>query len=181
MTKQNILDGTSWSLTPPLHRDLLAAKESIYDKCNFKCSPPLAGEESVEYGAFHFDINNQSIQFRVAKITPTKTGQFVTLWKRFEEGPIQPFEVSDPIDLFVISVRKGNRLGQFIFPKSVLCAQGVVSFDGTEGKRAIRVYPPWDKTTSLQAQKTQKWQLDFFLEIPDDKPVDKVRAKILYS
>ncbi|MEB9620245.1 MepB family protein [Bacillus thuringiensis] len=26
----------------------------------------------------------------------------------------------------------------------------------------MRVYPPWDKSTSRQAQKTQIWQLEFF-------------------
>ncbi|MFQ6421766.1 MULTISPECIES: MepB family protein [unclassified Bacillus (in: firmicutes)] len=49
------------------------------------------------------------------------------------------------------------------------------------GKRAIRVYPPWDKTTSRQAQKTQAWQLEYFLEIPVNRPIDCVRAQMLYS
>ena len=30
----------------------------------------------------------------------------------------------------------------------------------------MRVYPPWDVTVSRQAQKTQKWQMAYFLEIP---------------
>jgi hypothetical protein len=35
--------------------------------------------ESAEYGAYTFELNDLSVRFRVAKITPTKIGQFVTL------------------------------------------------------------------------------------------------------
>ncbi|MGQ7945208.1 MepB family protein [Flavobacterium sp. WC2509] len=132
-----------------------------------KINQPTIELESTEYGACRFLINNSTILFRTAKITPTKTGQFVTLWKRMNQGTIQPFDSIDPIDLFIISVRKDNHFGLFIFPKSVLITKEIVS-DKKEGKRAIRVYPPWDITTSKQAQKTQKWQLDYFLEIPQN-------------
>jgi hypothetical protein len=137
--------------------------------------------ESAEYSACVFELNNLSIRFRTAKITPTKNGQFVTLWKRSESGPIAPFEISDSIDLFVISTRLDNRFGQFIFPKAVLCKHGIVSTDKKEGKRAMRVYPPWDQTTSKQAEKTQKWQLEYFLEIPENKSLDIDRFKKLYQ
>jgi hypothetical protein len=121
------------------------------------------------------------VRFRVAKITPTKIGQFVTLWKRSGNSPIQPYDLSDPLDFFVVSTRKGNCFGSFVFPKSVLHVQGVISKHGKGGKRAIRVYPPWDKTTSKQAEKTQAWQLKYFLEIPQNKPVDCVRSQTLYN
>jgi hypothetical protein len=164
-----------------IHQDLLASKELIYDKYNYKCSNPIKEAESSEYGAYTFEIDTLSVTFRVAKITPTKIGQFVTLWKRIDKGPIQPFDFSDPIDLFIISTRKDNRFGQFIFPKSVLCEQCIVSTNTKEGKRAIRVYPPWDETLSKQAQKTQKWQLNYFLEISNDKPIDFELLKKLYK
>ena len=48
--------------------------------------------------------------FVVAKITPTKIGQFVTLWKRSGKLPIQPFDLS--IDFVVVSVRKGDLFGR---------------------------------------------------------------------
>jgi hypothetical protein len=42
--------------------------------------------ESLEYAACSFKLNSMSVKFRVAKITPTKIGQFVTLWKRVSKG-----------------------------------------------------------------------------------------------
>jgi hypothetical protein len=126
-------------------------------------------------------VTSLSIRFRVAKITPTKVGQFVTLWQRIGDGSTQPYGVSDPVDLFVISTRKGNNFGQFVFPKHVLLHQNIVSNKGEGGKRAIRVYPPWDKPTSHQAQKTQKWQSEYFLETPINEPINGVRARMLYG
>lgn len=169
----------SWVSSNLIPSDLLSIKEILFDTCGFECSFPLMEAESAEYSAYTFELNGLNIKFRAAKITPTKIGQFVTLWKRIENGPIQPFDASDPIDLFVVSTQKDNYFGQFIFPKSVLIAKGIVS-DSKEGKRAIRVYPPWDITTNKQAQKTQKWQLDYFLETPQDKTIDLNRAKFLY-
>ena len=158
--------------TKIIPQDLIIAKELVYDRCDFKYTDPSPEAESKEYSANSFSINGKSVKFRVAKTTPTKTGQFVTLWKRIVNGPITPFHIEDNIDFFIVSCRKENRLGQFIFPKKVLHAKGVLSDNLKEGKRAIRVYPPWDTTTSKQAQKTQQWQLDYFLEITNEKPID---------
>lgn len=168
-----------WTASEGLPEDLILIKEIIFDNCHFEITQPVPEAESSEYGACRFILNNSNILFRTAKITPTKTGQFVTLWKRINQGPIQPFDSTDPIDLFIISVRKHNYFGLFIFPKSVLMAKEIVS-DKKEGKRAIRVYPPWDETTSKQAQKTQKWQLDYFLKISDVQSIDINRAKLLF-
>ncbi|WP_309609370.1 MepB family protein [Flavobacterium sp.] len=160
---------------------LKEVKELIFDICDFELSNIQIEKESLEYCAHQFEINNQKVVFRLAKITPTKIGQFVTLWKRkTDKSPIEPFEISDPIDLFAINVKTESRFGQFIFPKAVLIQKGIVT-DKKEGKRAIRVYPFWDLTENKQAQKTQKWQLDYFLEIPFDGNLDVNRAKLLYS
>ncbi len=160
---------------------ILTIKKLIYDKCDFQISNFLIEEESQEYHACQFNLNDKKIIFRKAKITPTKTGQFVTFWKRNKNGPIQPFEMTDKVDFFVINVHKNDSIGQFVFPKSVLCKKGVISTDVKEGKRAFRVYPPWDITTSKQAINTQKWQLNYFLELNASKPIDLNRAKKLYS
>ncbi|MNK89271.1 MepB protein [compost metagenome] len=174
MAKQNF-----WAQIANIPNDLLVAKELLYDKAGYNCSPPILEPESADYGACSFELNNLSVKFRTAKITPTKVGQFVTFWKREGKGPIQPYDSSDNFDLLIVSVRRGKNLGQFFFPKEVLIKQGILSTKSKEGKRALRVYPPWDKTTSAQAQKTQKWQSEFFLEITENKQVDKALAKIL--
>lgn len=148
-----------------LHPDLLTAQNLAYEPCGFTPEHIVLEAESQEYGACRFTMNNKQILFRVTKITPTKVGQFVTFWKRIGNGPIMPFDESDPIDLFVISVRAADPFGQFVFPKHLLIEQGFVSVDGKGGKRAMRVYPPWDLPNSRQAQRTQSWQLKYFFEI----------------
>ena len=162
-----------------LPKEFLYLKKLLSEIDNIEISQTTVELESSEYGACRFVLNNSNILFRTAKITPTKTGQFVTLWKRINQGPIQPFDNTDRIDLFIVSVRKDNHFGIFIFPKEVLISKEIVS-DKKEGKRAIRVYPPWDSTTSKQAQKTQKWQLDYFLEIPQNSTdLDQVKLQSL--
>jgi len=165
----------NWNTIKSLPKDLILAKELIYDSCHFKCTEPHPEKESQEYEAFDFNIGESQIKFRSAKITPTKTGQFVTLWKRNKNGIIEPFDFSDSIDFVIISVRKNDLLGQFIFPKSILLKKGIFSTSVKEGKRATRVYPPWDKTTSKQAQKTQEWQLHYFYKINVETDLTKFK------
>jgi hypothetical protein len=169
-----------WITTHTIHQELINVKYRIYDLSSFECTQPKRELESAEYAAYTFKVNSLSIQFRVAKITPKKAGQFVTLWKRIGNSPIQPYDFSDSIDFFVINARKDNRCGQFVFPKSILSQHDVVSMNGNAGKRAIRVYPPWDINLNRQAKKTQEWQVEYFLEIPNNGEIDIARAKKLY-
>lgn len=163
------------------HQAFDEVQQRVYDPLGFQCSQRSMEPESSEYGACSFELNHLPVQFRVAKITPTKTGQFVTLWKRSEKGPIQPYDRADSVEFFIINTRKEDHFGQFILPKDVLCQQHVCSIHHVGGKRAIRVYPPWDKTTNRQAQKTQAWQLKYFLDIPKHAEIDIARATLLYQ
>jgi hypothetical protein len=151
--------------------DLVFCKESIFDKADLQIASLQKENESEEYSAFRFQLNNRNICYREAKITPTKTGQFVTLWKRNQSGIIEPFDYSDNIDFVIVIVRKDQNWGQFIFPKKTLLEKGIFSTQNKEGIRATRVYPPWDETTSKQAQKTQKWQLDYFFNFSDQSEI----------
>lgn len=66
-------------------------------------------EESSEYGACRLGLNGHCVVFRVAKTTPTKTGQFVTLWKRSTlGGKIAPLDSGDGIDFVIISVANAS-------------------------------------------------------------------------
>ncbi|GAA1240072.1 hypothetical protein GCM10009578_095790 [Streptomyces rhizosphaericus] len=114
----------------------------MYDPSGFTCSPPVPEPESAEYAACGFTLDGRSVRFRVAKTTPPKVEQFVTVWQRSENGPIRPFDADDGVDLFIVSSRDDRGFGQFVFPCAVLCERGVVSRDGRGGKRGFRVYPP---------------------------------------
>lgn len=173
-------DPGAWPRGAGIPSDLLAAKGLAYDPSGFTCSRPVPEAESAEYGACEFTLDGFSVKFRVAKTTPTKVGQFVTVWKRSASGPIQPFDAEDPVDLFVISTRDGRRFGQFVFPRDVLCKRGIVSENGSSGKRAFRVYPPWVTTSNRQARNSQIWQLNHFLQLPEDEPIDSARARALF-
>lgn len=168
-------------LEASIPNDLLIARNLIYEPCGFIIEQIQAEPESAEYNAYSFTINSRVIKFRSAKITPTKVGQFVTIWKRTESGPIAPFDMTDNFDLVVISCRKEENLGQFVFPKSVLADKRIISSKGKEGKRGFRVYPPWDEALNTQAKKSKAWQLKYFLKIPSSPLQDLDLAKGLYS
>lgn len=154
-------------------------QQQIYTPCHFVCSDVQTLPESKEYGACQFMMNNKRIQFRVAKITPTKIGQFVVFWKRDAAGITVPYDMADSVDFFVVSVSAGSHVGQFVFPKLALVEQGYVSKNGVGGKRAMRVYPAWDKVDNKQATKTQQWQLKYFVEM-DLKNLDTSKIQKLF-
>lgn len=152
-----------------IHPDLVLAQNLPYKKAGFIFEKLKIEDESSDYGAADFSINNRSIKFRVGKITPTKVGQFVTFWKRIDKGPIIPYDVSDSFDFLIVSTRFQNHLGQFVFPKALLCQKGIISLSQNKGKRAMRIYPPWSKADNSQAKKTQTWQLNYFVKISNEE------------
>lgn len=161
--------------------DLKNIKELVYDQCDFRLTNPQINMESKEYGACKFLLNKKAIEHRVSKITPTKNGQFVAIWKRNKDDKTEPYDILDPIDFIVITAKKNNNLGQFIFPKGILADKGIITANGKRGKCGIRVYPPWDITESNQAQKTQIWQTKYFLTIKNDHSTDLNLARTLFG
>lgn len=160
-------------------KDLQDAQIRIYVPCGLSLQHFIPEAESQEYSACSFTLNGHRIQFRSSKITPTKIGQFVTFWKRFGSGPIMPVDAADTFDFLIVNVRTINQFGQFIFPKEVLLTQGYISKNGIGGKRAMRVYPSWDKPDSKQAIKTQTWQLQYFIVADTTQPLESQKLQNL--
>lgn len=147
--------------------DFFESKKLIFDACQLTCSKPEPEKESADYGACTFRLNNFNVIFRVAKTTPTKSGLFVTIWKRENKKSIEPFDEIDSFDFFIIVARQKNCFGIFVFPKALLVKHKVLSKNGKGGKRGMRVYPSWTETTNKQAEKSQQWQAEHFIEIKD--------------
>lgn len=140
----------------------------------------IAESESAEYGAARFGLDGQTIVYRVAKTTPTKQGQFVTLWKRAEPGsPITPLDSEDGIGFVVIQVAGATGSGQFVFDHNTLVSHGIISVDGKGGKRALRVYPPWVNPRVKQAVTTQQWQLRHYVSL--SQTIDRERVRHLFA
>ncbi len=159
--------------------DLKIVKELVYDKCDLNLSNLSISSESQKYGACSFLLDDSKIQLRISKVTPKKTGQFVTIWKRNLDGITEPFNINDNIDFIIIIARSEENFGQFIFPKLVLAENGIITRNEKVGKRGIRVYPPWSLTTNKQAQKTQIWQEKYFLTIKTDGSTNLKLAKLI--
>ena len=153
----------------------------VYQPCGFNLTNFRLNMESAEYDACSFDLNGKQIQYRMSKITPSKAGQFVTIWKRNKDGQTVPFDFSDNIHFIVVTSVKGSNLGQFIFPASVMNEKGIFSQNKKQGKRGIRVYPPWDKTENNQARKTQAWQIKYFLSLNAENSTTKALATELFE
>ena len=160
---------------------LKLAQELVYNNCNVELTNLKLNSESAEYGACSFKLNGHKIEHRISKITPTKTGQFVTIWKRNKNGITEPFDIVDNFDFVVITSKDDDNFGQFLFPKSVLADKGIISQNRKNGKRGIRVYPSWDSTTNKQAEKTQNWQTKYFVEIKKDNTTDIQLVKQIFN
>lgn len=142
---------------------------------------PVKAPEGEAYGACSFELNHRAICFRIAKITPKKKGQFVTLLERSQSGTIIPFDETHIADLFVVSVCDDRHFGLCIFPKSALCHKGIISCQGKTGKLAMRVYPPWVQPSSKQGVMTQRWQIECFLDASHGNQIDLERARFLFG
>jgi hypothetical protein len=152
--------------------NLNQAVASLHDHFKTSCEKMIIDKESSQYNGCSFLLvypDNRQLQtiFRTAKITPTKTGQFVTLWKRpTTKSPIQPFDQDDEFDQVIILVKNADQMGYFVFDKTILAEKVIISISGSGGKRAIRVYPPWDIADNKQAISIQNWQIQYFHKIP---------------
>ena len=117
-----------------------------------------------DYCGARFKINDYTVRFRKAKITPNKVGQFVVAWQkdRNNVNEAYPYELSP--DFLIVYTEMKLKEGAFIFPKEALMKNKILSTDKQKGKMGFRVYPSWDKVESPQALKTQRWQSKYFVD-----------------
>ena len=166
-----------------LPNELVAAIQDVYKPAGMQLTDSALREaESAEYSASRFGLDGHSIVFRVAKTTPTKIGQFVTIWKRPRSGStIAPLDVDDGVAFVVVSVSDATHRGQFVFDHKILASKGIMAINGKGGKRAIRVYPPWVKPAAKEAVRTQQWQLRYFLSLEQSGSADSVQVRRLFE
>ncbi|MFP3591034.1 MepB family protein [Chryseobacterium sp. SIMBA_038] len=158
-------------------KELNRIEDSVFKILQLNLSNIETDLECEEYFGHNFSLNNFKIKFRKAKITPTKNGQFVTLWRRNSEGKTEPFNASDDFDFYIIATENDPQYGFFIFPKKVLAEKYILTDNQKEGKRGFRVYPNWDEPESKQAEKTKNWQTKYFIDISDNNDIDLNKFK----
>ncbi|MCS3532113.1 MepB family protein [Chryseobacterium sp. JUb7] len=141
---------------------------SVISLLNLQLSDLNKDSECEEYSGYNFKLNQFSIKFRKAKVTPKKTGQFVTLWKRNPETKeTEPFTDQDSFDFYIIITEYKNQSGFFFFRKDILAKKNIITSSLKTGKRGFRIYPDWDLPENKQAISTQKWQTQFFINLSD--------------
>lgn len=137
-------------------RKMTAAKgliiENIVQKIN-----------NIAYEGLCFDILNISYRSRLAKKTAKKAGYFTVFWEKDKEGKNSPYHFESSPDQLIIVVLDSDRKGKFVFPRDVLLEHGILADDLNKGKMALRVYPDWESDLNATAQKTQSWQIDYFV------------------
>ncbi|AWG22317.1 hypothetical protein FFWV33_12695 [Flavobacterium faecale] len=162
-------------------REIKHLDEVLFNAIGLSIAAVQAEVESTGYSAHTFLLGELSIKFRVSKITPTKTGQFVTLWKRNSQGITTPHSIVDPYDFYIIAAKKDNQIGYFIFPKTVLHDNAILSGSTKKGKCGFRVYPTWDQVNNQQAKKTQIWQYNYFIDCSNNSTEQLQKVSNLLS
>jgi len=144
--------------------ELKQIEKLLFEITSSKLSNVIVDAEAKEYFGYNFEHNKQKFKFRKSKITPKKVGQFVTLWKRNLSKETEPFNEIDDFDFYIIFAEENDNNGFFVFPKNELINRQILSTKSKEGKRGFRVYPSWTKTGNKQAEKTQSWQISYFID-----------------
>jgi len=115
-------------------------------------------------------VSGQWWRIRAARITPTKPGAFVAVWKRDEHGATRPFTAGESLAGLLVFVEDRvegeERFGMFRFTPEQLVSLGYVSSSSKAGKRGFRVYPSWCTGLKSQALRTQRGQAAAFVEFP---------------
>lgn len=148
----------------------------IHQITNEKIEALHLEKQNSEYEGVTFKIGQFSYRSRLAKKTPNKKGYFVVFWEKDQYHHNTPFKFDGSPDKLIISIKDGLHSGQFIFPKSILVEKGVLSYERQVGKMAIRIYPDWVNELNSTAQRTQLWQLNYFVNSDKSMSIDRIRS-----
>ena len=155
-------------------------EDFVLKSMNLSISKLEKDAECDEYFGYNFEAKEVTFKFRKAKITPKKVGQFVTFWKRNTDKQTEPFSENDVFDYYIIATEEDSKLGFYIFPKAILIEKNILTSAKKEGKRGFRVYPNWVKPENKQAEKTQNWQQNYFVEVIDNQ-IDLKQVKSIFK
>lgn len=121
--------------------------------------------QNSKYESFVFSISQYTFRNRLAKKTPAKKGYFVAFWEKDKHNKNQAFDFRESPDFLIVHVFENEHKGVFLFPKAVLLNQNILRTPQIKGKMAMRVYPLWERHLNKTAEKTQQWQLDYFINL----------------
>ncbi|QRY61852.1 MepB family protein [Gordonia sp. PDNC005] len=123
-------------------------------------------ETNLDYAGRIARIGAEVWRVRTARITPTKPGAFVSVWRRAADGGTEPFPADEAVAGLIVFVDDGEHHGVFRFTADHLVRLGVTSGARSSGKRGFRVYPPWVGDLNPQASRTQRAQAHAFIPRP---------------
>lgn len=124
-------------------------------------------EQGGDYEAGRIQIDGAPWRIRTARITPTKPGAFVAVWRRGPDGSTEPFGDADDCAGLLVFVIDGPRFGVFRFTREHLRELGILSGSSSPGKRGFRLYPAWCTELNPQATRTQRAQAKAFTELAE--------------
>lgn len=136
--------------------------------------------QSSDYESGTVQLESGLWRIRTGRVTPTKPGAFVAVWRRQDGGTTAPFGADDPAVGLLVFVRESDRFGVFQFTPEHLVSLGVLSSETSPGKRGFRVYPPWYAGLNGQAARSQRAQSAAFRNLADvaQSPVRDTNAMI---
>ena len=145
-------------------------RENIYGPCGLSfqycglteiATAVLAGRYRVFHRvAFHKHDSGYFVQ-RFVKLRASSDSNDYR-WGR-------PLRSDDDFDFFVVGLNdEGKGRGLFFFPKEVAIARKFLGVEAGHVEGGSQVYPPWCKPKQHKYQRTQEWQLEYFVSNADE-------------
>lgn len=109
---------------------------------------------------FKFEFNSSIFFCFFSHKTPQKRGEFVSLWRRNENGVTIPFSYNSIFHGFIIFLSTKN---EYLFlSKEVLIKRKIIISPFSKGELGMRVYAPHDIVESPLAKKSQQWMSECY-------------------